>query len=63
MLLGKSGAVIGFLSTKCLKASGLDAKAEERLGKGSLALVPTTVPAPVTPKGASTSTSPSNSEG
>lgn len=37
MLLTKSGAVIGRLSAVAMRQSGLDAKAEERLGKDSSA--------------------------
>lgn len=35
MLLTKHGGIIGMLSRKALVASGLDAEAEERLGKSS----------------------------
>ena len=54
MLLTKSGAVIGELSSRAMKLSGLDAKAEERLGKASSASTA------ATPNDASTSSSPSS---
>jgi hypothetical protein len=62
MLVSKSGAIIGALSNKCLRASGLDGKAEERLGKGFSVSARTASPAPVIPSDASTTTSAMNSE-
>lgn len=53
MLLTKHGGVVGMLSTKASKLSGLDKDAEERLGKGSLVST-------ATPSVDSTLTSPSN---
>lgn len=59
MLLTKHGGVIGMLSRKALVASGLDADAEERLGKPSSASTTLAlVPEASTQNDASTSTSP-----
>ena len=63
MLLEHSGAVLGVLSQKALRLSGLDGEAETRLGKGSSASAVTdaqVVPAAETPSVDSTSTLPVN---
>lgn len=63
MLLSKSGAILGVLSTKAQRLSGLDQAAEERLGKPSLTSETpgpdVTTPA-TTPSGDSSSASPAN---
>jgi len=62
MLMTKAAAVIAPLSFKIQKLSGLDAGAEERLGKGFSASDLTTAPAvATTPSAASSSASPENS--
>ena len=59
MLMTKAGDIIGALSVKAQRLSGLDGKAEERLGKGSSTSAPTDVPAVDTPPSdASSSVSP-----
>jgi len=60
-LMQKAGDIIGVLSLKAQRLSGLDGKAEERLGKGSSTSVPTDAPAVDSiPSDASSSPSPEN---
>lgn len=62
MLMTKAAAVIAPLSFKIQKLSGLDAGAEERLGKGFSTLALTTAPVvATTPSAVSSSPSPENS--
>lgn len=59
MLLEKAGDIIGVLSAKSQRMSGLDGKAEERLGKGFSTSEPTAGPDPApTPSDVSSSDSP-----
>jgi hypothetical protein len=59
MLMTKSGFVIGAVASKAQRLSGLDANAEERLGKDSSTSAPTEPPTvEVTPSVGSTSPSP-----
>ena len=61
MLMQKAGDIIGALSVKAQRLSGLDGKAEERLGKGFSTSESTDDPEPVTtPNDDSFSVSPEN---
>jgi hypothetical protein len=61
MLQSKSGFIIGAIAMKAQRLSGLDVGAEERLGKGSSASVPTTPPVvEVTPSVDSSTPSPAS---
>lgn len=63
MLMTKAAAVIAPLSFKIQKLSGLDAQAEERLGKGFSTSAGMVVPAPdAIPSAGSSSPSPENSD-
>lgn len=63
MLMGKSAAVVAILSFKAQKLSGLDANAEERLGKDFSPLGTTASPVVATiPSAVATSDSPENSD-